>query len=433
MRKLFFSLFMSAIGIIGLCDMPTALAKAGIKQPLDRIIAIVEQETITQSKLDQAIAVITQQLAASAQALPDETELRKQVLNRLIDKALQLNLAKVMGLAINDMALDQAVGDIAAENHMSLDELKQQLSAQHIDYQQFRQDTRDNLLLQAIQHREVFSKIKVDTQELRKAVEEVRKQQTQQSEYRLQHVFVAVDETADAGKKQAALQLTNSLSQRLSREQALSEDQLLEGFTVKFENHDWQKVNEIPALFVEKLQKMQRNEISTPIVAPNGYHLVKLLEMRQPAHVVKEYHARQIVRKISANAPAESVLEDIRQLRARVMHGESFARLAETYSQEPDSASKGGDMGWIEPDALVAPLAQALQSLPVQAISDPIRSHLGWCVLQKLGEREVHNQQQWEEKQARNIVLERNFNKSLVSWLQTLRNHAYIKIDPAYQ
>ena len=127
------------------------------------------------------------------------------------------------------------------------------------------------------------------------------------------------------------------------------------------------------------------------------------------------------------------VLAEIKQLRQRLVKGEKFSTLAANYSQDPQSASKGGDLGWIEPGTIAPSLEQALTTLPEKTISQPIRSNFGWHLVEKLGQKSSDNQAQWEEKQARDILFQQKFNQALQLWLQELRSHAYIKVMPEYQ
>lgn len=192
----------------------------------------------------------------------------------------------------------------------------------------------------------------------------------------------------------------------------------------------WRKLEELPTVFAAKVVDMKPGELAGPIRTGNGVHVIKLegTKDNNTDHFVTQTNVRHILIKTnlpSDDGPAKQQLEIIRN---QIIHGANFADMAKKYSQDPGSALKGGDLGWVMPGMLVPPFEQAMNGLAINQISQPVKSQYGWHLIQVLGRRQVNDSQQYQQNQLKQMIYMRQFNENAAIWVQQLRDESYIKI-----
>jgi peptidyl-prolyl cis-trans isomerase SurA len=406
----------------------------GYAEYLDRIVAVVEDDVILDSELYQEVASITQKLRAANTKMPPAYIIRKQVLERLIIDKLQRQLAKRSGIRVTEEMLKSSVTDIARQNGMNLQQFKQELGKQKISYESFVESVKSEIVINQLRGREIGSRIKVTDREVDHFLETQGQAGADKIEYRLGHILIAIPEGASSTKIQKARAKAKRIIKDLKagadfKQKAISFSdggQALQGGDL-----GWRTVSQIPTLFVEQTRKLRAGEVADPIRSPSGFHIIKLLEAKglsNVVHIVTETKARHILIKtneLTNDAEAKKRLVDIKE---RIANGEKFSVLAKSNSDDTGSALKGGDLGWVEPGALVAAFEKTMNALTIDEISEPIQTQFGWHIIQVLERKEKDNSEDFKRDQIKEEIRKRKIEEETELWLRRLRDEAYVDI-----
>jgi peptidyl-prolyl cis-trans isomerase SurA len=405
-------------------------------ETLDRIVAVVNNSVITQQQLTEQIEMTHQQRLAENKPPLDANTLRKQVLNRMIDDQLQLQLAISSGLNVDEAALDKTIISIAQHNGLSLEQLREKLQQDNIAYIKYREQIRQQLLINRLQQDEVGAKIVVSDQEITDMLAHMpAKSSTQQeTRYHVEDLLIPFPEdrsaTSLAGMKQTALSLLQQ-ARNGATFQALIAQANQSNLVLAGTDLGWRPFSELPDVFQKPVKTLKPNQVAGPIQAQNGFHLIRLLEIQGDTspHAVAETHTRHILIKTSPllnDAQAEQRLKDIR---AEILRGGNFAELAKKYSQDPGSAYKGGDLGWTLPGVFYPTFEAQINKLAIHQISLPFRTQFGWHIAEVLGRaQKLQTTQNISRQQASQFVYQKKFQQALKNWLRQLRNQSYVKI-----
>lgn len=405
-------------------------------ETLDRIVAVVNNSVITQQQLNEQIELSRQQSLAENKSIPDASTFRKQVLNKMIDNQLQLQLAENLGLKIDEATLEKTIMSIAQRNNFTLDQLRQQLQQQNIPYAKYRQQIREQLIISKLQQDQVAAKVTVTDQETKDMLLHMPKPVSQKVIYRVEDLLVPFPNRPTAADISRTKGIASSLLQQTKK--GISFQDLI----VKANKYNpplaggdlgWRPINDLPDIFQASVKKLKPGEVTGPIKADNGFHLIRLLEVRGDnsavAHYVTSTHTRHILIKTSPlmnNKQAEMRLNEIR---ADILRGGNFAELAKRYSQDPGSAYKGGDLGWTLPGVFDPTFEAQIKRLAINQISLPFQTQFGWHIVQVLGRaQKLQTSKNISHEQAAQLVFQRKFQQALKNWLRQLRNQAYVKI-----
>ena len=416
------------LGLAALAASPGARAQAIATDPVDRIVAVVDEDVILQSELDRAVGNILAQYAGRAGQLPSRDVIERQVLERLISIRLQLARAEQTGIRVSDMELDQSVMRLAQQNNVSLDQLRASLERDGFSYTEFRDTMRDELVVQRLRQRFVQSRVNVtDTEvDILLASESLKR-----GEVRLSHILVGVPDGASAAQIQAAREKAEMVKKELdggldfaSAAIRFSDgQQALEGGDL-----GWRKFNEVPNAFADQIAGMQPGEVTQPMRGPSGFHILKLVDLREPQQeLVREYNARHILIKTSELVSANDALDTVRDIRRRIEGGDDFAEMAKEFSEDTATANLGGDMGWFEIGAYGTRVEQVLNGLADGQLSEPFQTEVGWHLMQRLATREADVTDERRRDQAREIVRNRKAEEEYDLFLRQLRGEAYIE------
>ena len=422
----FLALVVLALALAALGAAQGARAQALSTDPVDRIVAVVDEDVILQSELDRAVGNILAQYAGRPGQLPAREVIERQVLERLITIRLQLARAEQTGIRVNDTELDQSVMRLAQQNNVSLDQLRASLERDGFSYTEFRDTMRDELLVQRLRQRFVQSRVNVtDTEvDILLASESLKR-----GEVRLSHILVGVPDGASAAQIQAAREKAEMVMKEIdggldfaSAAIRFSDgQQALEGGDL-----GWRKYNEVPDAFADQIAGMQPGEVTQPMRGPSGFHILKLVEVReQQQELVREYNARHIMVNTSELVTADDALATVRDIRRRLEAGTDFAELAKEFSDDNTTANLGGDMGWFEIGAYGTRVEQVLGGLDDGELSEPFQTEVGWHLMQRLGTREADVTDERRREQAREIVRNRKAEEEYDLYLRQLRGEAY--------
>ena len=416
-----------AAGLLLLCGAAHAEV-----QPLDRVVAIVDNDVIMQSQLDRRLQEVQQNLAKRGGEQPPREALAPQVLERLIVENLQLQIGERSGIRIGDEELNQAMATIAQRNKLTLEQFRAALARDGLSYDEAREQVRREMIISRVRQRRVAERIQVSDQEVENFLASDLGKLQLSEEFHLANILVPLSEGAsaqeiqEAGRK--AVEIYNQLGRgadfaRLAAAHSAGEN-ALEGGEI-----GWRKAAQLPPPFDAMIGALSPGQVTEPVRTPAGFILIKLIDKRggDSGLLREEFHVRHILLKPSEIRSDEQTRVLAERLYERLQGGEDFAALAKSFSEDPGSALNGGDLNWVDPGALVAEFREVMSETPPGQLSQPFRSPFGWHVLQVLERRTSDASGKAREQQALNLLRNRKYDEELQNWLRQIRSEAYVE------
>ncbi len=414
------------------CLIATSTAHAAV-DPLDQIVAVVNDDVITSSELDSRLQEMLVQLQQKGTSkLPPLEILREQVLDRMISKRLQLQTADRLGLKVDDDTVTKAIANIAETNHITLLQLREVLERDGINFQLFREQLREDILINRLKQKEVINRIVITDQDIDNFLARELGSQRQRAAVHLQHILIATPEGASPEDVQAAKEQAESVYAELQQGadfgemamRASDSRQALEGGDL-----GWIETSRIPSIFTQLVDELEPGTISEPIRNASGFHIVKLLEVKGGRKlIVNQTHARHILINTNEIVSDREARQRLETLRERILNGESFEALARSHSDDKASAIRGGDLGWTNPGDLVPQFEEKMDSLAIGEISEPFQTPFGWHIVQPLERRQHDNTEKAMRHTARQAIQKQKSEEAIELWLRRLRNEAYVEV-----
>lgn len=414
---------------------PAQSSRAAFEAPveeLDRIVAVVNDDVIVLSELENRIRSIKAHLRQNGTPVPPRAVLQKQVLERLILDRLQRQMAEQLGIRVDDESLNRTLQTMAERNGLGLRQFRDVLEKDGYNFAKFREQVRDEMLISQVQQRQVENRIHVSEREIDSFLATRAKQGNPEHQYRLGHILIAVSETASTAQIAAARERANEVLKRLrdgasfaTQAVAVSDGQQgLQGGDL-----GWRKGVELPTLFADTVRAMEVGDIHGPLRSPSGFHIVTLVDKRGDGrHIVTQTHTRHILIRtdeLTSDAKAETQLS---QLKERIEQGEDFAVLARSHSDDPSSAGKGGDLGWVSGGDMVPAFEEVMDNLDAGQISDPFRTPFGWHIVEVLDRRKHDETESVRRAKAKEQIRQRKQEEELQNWVRQLRDEAYVQL-----
>ena len=399
---------------------------------LDRVVAVVNDEAVTQYDLEEAKRIVLQQLKQQNVQQPAPDVLDKQLLERLVTERALLQYAKESGIKVDDTQVERTIQRIAEDNKMTLDALRQALAKDNVPYAKYRDDVRNEIIIQRLREREVENRITVSEAEVEQYLATIKAQSGGEAEYRLAHILVLVPEQASSAqieaKKRRAEEALKSVGE------GADFGQVAAGFSDASDalsggNLGWRPGARLPTVFAEAVRGMKVGEVSPVLRSAAGFHIVKLLERRshdEPS-VVDQTHARHILVRVNEVTSEADAKTKIDRLKDRLESGAKFVDLAKLNSEDPSSA-KGGDLGWINPGDVVPAFEEAMNKLAENQVSTPVRTSFGWHLIEVLGRRKQDVTADRERTQAQLAIRQRKSEEGFQDWVRQTRDRAYVEV-----
>lgn len=430
----------------------TSSASSGGRDFVDGIAAIVDDQVITLRQVDQEASIIAKQMRAQNVPMPPPEVLRVQVLNRMIDEVLQQQQAQQIGVKVSDEEVQNAVAQVAQRNNLSQAQLQAEVERSGVTWSDYLRTLRQDLLMDYLRQQFVDSRININEAE----VEALLRSQggsgqsdadapiAAPEQLELAQILIRVPEGAD----RSTISRLQDKAQRLAQQLKTGEDfaglaaansdgsEALEGGVLGVRPLDaW------PEVFAEAVQTLSPGEVSDVVRSGAGFHILKVLNRGQSSArpslmsaggngqeesmVVTQTHARHILIKLSQIRNDEQAVDRLNQVRSRLQQGESFEQLAKSFSED-SSAPQGGDLGWLNPGETVPAFEQAMDSLEIGEVSEPIRSPFGWHLIMVEERRQENMANEYRRMQARQHLYQQRIEPAIEDWMSELRGMAYI-------
>jgi peptidyl-prolyl cis-trans isomerase SurA len=417
--------------------IPFAAAQPATPVEIDRIAAVVNSEAITERELQQHVLLVERQLREQNIEVPPPDVLERQVLERMIVDRAQMQLARDSGLRVDDGQLERAIAAIAAENRLTPTQLRDRLQRQGIDFEQFRDEVRGQMVRQRLREREIDSKVQISDADVDAFLAaQSGADAADRSELHLAQILLRLPEGANAEQ----IERQRLRAQEIERQLQAGADfgRLAAAFSDAPEamsggSLGWRTPDRLPQLFVDAVRSLNPGGVSPVLRSPAGFHVLKLVERRSEAlpvaagKPVVQTHARHILIRPNEVVSEEEAVRRLRGIRQRIEAGTGdFAELARQYSVD-GSAGRGGDLGWVYPGDTVPEFERAMNALAPGQLSEPVRTPFGVHLIQVVERRTDESSPDRLRQQARQALRERRIEENYEDWLRQLRDRTYVE------
>jgi len=413
--------------------LPIALGLAPMTvqaEPLDRIVVVINDGVVLQSEVDRAMELGKRQLAERKIALPPDTVLRGQVLERLVLTRVQTQRAQEAGIRVDDRELNEVLSNLAAQNKMTLSQFAEAIRKEGMEYTALREQIRDEIIINRLRAREIEQRVLVTDQDIDLFL--ANQNRLDQTEYRVSHILVAVPDGASSAARIKARAKAEELLKRLQAGEDFAQiaiansdgQQALAGGDL-----DWRAGSSLPELFADAVQNLKKGETSPLLENASGFHILKLTDQRggDERKTITETQAAHILLQPNALRDEEQTRQQARALHDRIKQGEDLGEIAKKVSDDTGSKATGGDLGW-QPAGVFAPeFEKAIEALQPGEVSAPFRTSFGWHIAKVVERRTRDTTDQTRRARARAAIQNRKAAEEYDMWLRRLRAEAYVE------
>ena len=399
----------------------------------DFIVAVVNTEAVTAIEVAQRVDRLQGEAKRNNSTLPDADTLRQQVLDALIDERVQITYARESGAKVDETEVDRAIANIASQNQISVVQLRDRLRTEGMDFGRFRNNLRDQLMVERVREREVLARIRITDADIDRVLDERRAKSATANQINLAQILVTVPEGAAADVLAERQRRIDQASARLAAGEDFSKvagDLSEDGNRAAGGEMGLRPVERFPDLFIEAVKGLAVGDATPqPLRSAAGFHLLKVIDRSDgDPYKVTQTRARHILLRVSERAQAAAVVRRLEDLRQQILRGEkAFEALAREISED-GSAQAGGDMGWSSPGQFVPEFEEALDQVPLGGLSPPVVTRFGVHLIQAMERRSVSADPKEVRDQARNQLREAKFEPTYLEWAKEIRLRAYIEL-----
>lgn len=396
---------------------------------IDRIVALVEEDVILKSELDQAIDTLEQRVRASGESMPPRSVVEEQMLERLIMTRLEVLRAENTGIRVSDIDVDNALNRVAEQNNLTLSQLRNALEADGLEFQEFRREIRNEMLSSRLRQRVVNSMEDITETEVDILLTSDR---FGGAEFLLSQIVINVPETASPSEVQQARERAEGVIAQIDQGMDFATAAItfsqgpdaLEGGDV-----GWRNLNALPRMFAEAVENLAPGEVSEILRTPAGFVILHVREVRDRGEViVREFRARHIMVEPSELVSPEEAARRVRDLHERIEQGDEFAELARRYSTDESSANIGGLLNWFPPGSYGPDLQRVINSLEPGELSQPFQTPMGWHIVRLEDVREADRTEEAMRSEARRMLFEQKAEEEVERYLRQLRGEAFVEV-----
>lgn len=417
-----------------LCALAGGTAHAA-PAPIDSIVVVVNDEVITRNELSERVKNVERRMKAQNVALPEPADMRRQILERMILERAQMQLAKELGVRVDDATLDRAIGRIAEQQKMTLQQLRDQTEKEGTPYAAFREEIREEIVMQRLREHEVDAKIQISDAEIDSFLAAEQAAAANLSEVNLAQILIRIPENASpeqiAARRARAEEVMRQLRTgadfaKMAATYSDAADALKGG------EIGWRGTERLPPQFADTLAKLKPGQVTPIVKSAGGFHILKVLDKRsvaegQAAAVVQQTHARHILIKVTPAVSAYDARRKLVELRERLEHkAAKFEELARLFSND-GSAAKGGDLGWLFPGDTVPEFESAMNALKPGEVSLPIETSFGFHLIEVLERKSEDVSKEKVRTAARQAIRERKLEEATEDWARQVRDRAYVE------
>ena len=396
---------------------------------IDRIAAIVDESAIMQSELDARMDSVKRQMSGQ---MPPDSLLRPQVLERLILENIQLQMAERGGVQVTDQQLTDTVKRIAQQNGMTLEQFSAALKKDGLSYKEAVEQIRTEMIISRVQKFQVNNRVQISQQDIDYFLASKAGQMATEAEYRLSHILISIPSQASPADIKKARKKADAIIAEIKagkdfQQQAIEKSNGRNA--LKGGDLGWRKQAQLPSLFADAVIDLEPGQVSDPIKSASGFHIIQIADKRGGSTMMvlqtKVSHILVMPNEIRSDKDSRA---RIRQVYKKLDNGADFEELAKEYSDDPGSAAKGGDLGWVNPGDMVPAFDRIMNEIEPGVLSQPFKSKFGWHILKVEERKETDLGEQVQRNQIYQMLQARQFEEELPIWLRKIRSEAYVDI-----
>lgn len=409
-------------------------------QLLEGVAAVVDDGLVLKSELTSRTATVIENMRRQIEQdppgqrrqLPPVSVIEQQVLDQLVIREIQMQRAKRLGINISDDMLNEALGRVAQGLGYTMEELPAVLAAENIDYAMYREESRQELIIEQLTQRDVLNRISITPRELDQCLVNLDANASSAYDYNISHILISIPANASAQDIERARQRIDEIYERLNAGEdfarlavATSHAQTaLEGGSL-----GWRKGAQLPTLFADTVLRLKPGEHSAPIQSSSGFQIVRLNEMRGAERaMVDQIHVRHILLRPNEILDVAAARQKILGIRQQILAGDDFATVARAVSEDNASATDGGDLGWLSPGDTVPEFERAAAELALGSISEPVQTRFGWHIIQVLDRRQHDRTDEMKREECARQIRSAKAEEERQLWVRRLRDQAFVDI-----
>ena len=399
---------------------------------LDQVIVIIENDVITQSEYQNRLKFVIDQYRLRSNPLPNDMKsFRQQILDQMINTRLQIHYARRSGLEFEEWMVDKAMENMAQKSKVTLSEFREKMISDGLDYNTYRNIIKQELITREVQRRIISERIKISKKEIEDFLKHKSHIFKENNQYKISNILISLSENPSINDKINAKEKVKMVQDKFSSGEkfsSLAKSYSDSGNSMSGGNLGWRKISEVPEIFLEDLETIEKGAISNIIETINGFYIFYLEDKKEVDNIeIEERKARHILIKKNALINDNLAKTKLLEIKLRIENGEQFSDLARAYSDDTMSAADGGDLAWSSPGTFVAEFDDKIDNLPLNKVSEPFSTQFGWHILEVLGKRNQNNTEIVKKNLARKYITSSRSNEVLDSWLIELREKNYIK------
>jgi len=407
-------------------------AKSGREVLIDRVVAIVNDEALTQYDIKEQTRTVLAQMKAQKVTPPAPDVLEKQLLDRLITERVLMQYAKESGIRVDDSQVERTIARIAQDNKLSPEDFRKAVEKEGMPFTKYREDIRNEIIVQRLREREVENRVNVSDAEVDLFLATLDAQSGGDIEYRIAHILVLVPERASPDQIEARVRRVEEALRQLRSGAEFG--QVAASFSdapdaLQGGSLGWRPPARLPTIFADTVRNLKPGEISGVLRSASGFHIVKLLETRSrnAPTVVEQTRVRHILIKVNEITSEAEAKIKIERIKERIDLGAKFDEQAKLNSED-GSAAKGGELGWLSPGDTVPDFEQAMSRLKVGELSAPVRTPFGWHLIEVEERRTQDITAERQREQARIALRQRKSDELFQDWVRQQRDRTYVEI-----
>lgn len=423
-----------ALSLALACGAAVAQSGASTLKPGDHIAAVVNQDVVAASEVNQRYERLRAEARQRGEAADPEV-LRKQALDALIEDRVIVTYARENGSRVDEPELDRVVGNVATQNRLSMEQLRERLQAEGMDYKRFRENLRDQMMTERVREREVQGRIRITDGEIDQFLDEQRKKSVGGVQLNLAQILVTVPEGASEAqvaerraKAEAALKRVQGGEDFTAVAREVSED----GNKARGGEIGLRPADRLPDIFVDFVRDLKSGQVAPQLLRSGaGFHVLKLVQRRdgsEAASLVTQTRARHVLLRPSPQLPAELAARRLQEFKRAIESGRASFEDVARENSEDGSAPQGGDLGWVSPGAFVPEFEEAMNALPLGGLSEPVVSRFGLHLIKVEERRDVEVDPKQLREQARNALREQKYEDAYKDWVRDLRARAFVEL-----
>jgi peptidyl-prolyl cis-trans isomerase SurA len=427
-----FKYLTASVALILLTTAPSAeeLSETGVF--VDGVAAIVNEGVVLKSELNRQQDLIIMRATEQGMQLPPAHILREQVLERLINEEIQMQRASRIGIQISDQMLNTAIAQIAENAGFKFEDMPAILAKDNVEYAEYRRDMRKQMILEQLKRIDVVNRISVTPREIEQCVADLEDNAVVNSNFNLSHILISVPASATNDQFAEAEAEANDVYEQLIAGADFNAlairhsdgETALQGGSL-----GWRPGDQLPTLFFDIVGEMVAGDVSEPIRAVSGYHIVKVNEIQgvNQKSEVEQTRIRHILVTPDQIIDEETAKQRLEDALERIRGGEDFGEVAKLLSDDPGSANNGGEMGWTNPGEFVPEFEEIANNSEIGVISEPFRSRFGWHILEVLERRIYDNTEDLKESNCVQRVRNGKMNSETELWTRRIRDEAFVE------